>query len=300
MSFELDGTKFLVTWPQSDPLTNKIIWHYIREIAEVQYAVICEEKHQDGNDHHHAVVVFKKRVKKRKNPFNLDEAKSNVKRLKTQLDVKRAVGYVKKEGNWIEKGEKPEYLKKLDKREKVYYVLQHSNKECLDSGYFNFSEIARFDTIRSMFYNEWPNFKKREVLWFHGGTGTGKTRTAFQYLLEDYKMEEIYISSGRIDPFMNGYHGQKAVILDDLRPGFCKFEYLLRLLDGYPVSVNVKGGYWSWLAEKIIITAPIEPSLMYVNRETGQEWDNLDQLLRRIDEIKGFGELTSPSQFVSD
>lgn len=300
-ALRLNGTRYLLTWPKSDPLTIRIIKRHLKEIGKIKYACICQEQHQDESDHFHAVVIYETRLSRRTNVFTIDEFVCNIKKIgKTNADLKRAVNYVKKNGNFKEYGEKPECLKKLDRREKIYYVLEHSNKECLDSGYFNFAEISKFEIIRSMWSNEWPQFKKREVLWFHGGTGTGKTRTAFQYLLEDYPLKEIYISSGRIDPFMNGYTGQKAVILDDLRPGFCKFEYLLRLFDGYPVTVNVKGGYWQWMAEKIIVTAPTEPGQMYVNRETGQEWDNLDQLIRRIDEIKGFGELTSPSQFVSD
>lgn len=124
-------------------------------------------------------------------------------------------------------------------------------------------------------------------MWFHGQTGTGKTREAVRQMEHLYG-DNYYISCGKIDPFMIGYEGQNGVILDDFRPGYCRFEYLLRLLDGYRCLINIKGGQCEWLAETIIITAPIPPNDMFVNRETGQEWDHLDQLLRRIDLIKLF------------
>lgn len=118
-------------------------------------------------------------------------------------------------------------------------------------------------------------------------------------------MNDIWCSGGKLDPFFVGYTGQRAAILDDMRPGTIRFEFLLRILDGYPVWVNIKGSQVQWLAEIIIITAPTRPNDMYVNRETGQEWDNLDQLLRRIDDIREFdhyvdGESATQEDFVSD
>lgn len=286
---EIDGSKFLLTWPQSDNLTNEMILEHLKEeCGEMEYAIICEELHADGLAHHHAVVLTGKRLRRSRNIFVIDIFQCNVKRLKTQADVKRAVTYVMKDANYIEHGKRPDYTKKLDKREKAFYALQHSNAECVASGYFSFSELTKLQSIRNLFINDWPQFQKRVVMWYYGPTGSGKTRTAFGVFMEEYGLNNIWISNGRVDNFFNGYTGQKAVILDDFRPGFCKFEFLLRLLDGYPVMVNVKGGYCNWMAEKIIITAPVPPNEMYVNHQTGEEWDNLDQLIRRIDIIQEF------------
>lgn len=283
--FSIDGTKFLLTWPRSSYATVTMILRLLQEVGRVLCAVVCKEQHMDGEEHHHALVVYEKRIKKKKNVFDEWGHGCNVKYLKTIKDVKRARNYVMKEGIFQEVGELDHKYDKLDKREKAYFALQHSNVECIDSGHFSFAELARLQTIRNLFIMDWPQFKRREVHWYYGSTGTGKTRTAWEHLAfeKGYKMQEVWMSSGRIDPFFNGYVGQKAVILDDFRPGFCKFEMLLRLLDGYPVTINVKGGYIQWMAEIIIITAPIAPNEMFVNHQTGEEWDNLDQLIRRID-----------------
>lgn len=287
-NFEIDGSRWLLTWPQSEALETINIQQYLLSLGEIEYMVICSEYHQIQGSHHHAVVLFKKRLKKTYNCFNIDIYNCNVKKLKTQADVKRAVKYVKKDGSLLIYGNEPEYMKKLTKGEKVEFALNNSLKKCLNSGYYSFSELTRIQQIKNMNLDKWPFFAKRVVHWYCGETGTGKTRTAMEKLSECYSRQDIWISSGKIDPFLIGYNGQRAVVLDDFRPGFCRFELLLRLLDGYPVYVNVKGGQCEWLAEVIIITAPVEPNEMFINRETGQEWDHLDQLKRRIDEIKFF------------
>lgn len=285
---QIDGTKFMLTWSQSDPLTNEMIMNHLHTLGEIEYALVAEELHADGLAHHHAVVIMGKRLKRRLNCFNFDEWVCNVKRLRSQADVKRAIKYCKKDGNYIEEGTLPEYCRRLDKREKAYYAIEHSNVECIDSGHFSFSELTRIQTIRNMFLSDWPQFQKRNVRWFYGPTGSGKTRTAWEELMKITDVKNIWISSGKIEPFLNGYVGQQCVILDDFRPGSCKFDLLLRLLDGYPVTVNVKGGTCNWMAREIIVTAPVQPEEMYVNHETGQPWDHLDQLLRRINEIREF------------
>lgn len=287
--FSLDGRQFLLTWPKSGQFTITLLLKLIQDIAEVRYACVCKEEHKDGDEHHHAVVVFEKRLQKRKNVFNFDETGCNVRRLKTVGDVKRAIAYVQKDGIFQEVGEKDVKWLKMDKREKAYFALSHTNTECIDSGQYSFSELTKLQQIRNLFLMDWPQFKKRHVRWYWGNTGTGKTRTAWQLMLsKGYSAEGVWMSAGKLDPFFNGYTGQKAVILDDFRPGHMRFEMLLRILDGYPVIVNVKNGYVQWCAEEIVITAPTKPTEMYVNRETGELWDNIAQLLRRIDETKEF------------
>lgn len=287
--FYIDGSKFLLTWPKSEYLTIEIALRMLQGEGRARYLCVCKEQHADGSEHHHALAIYEKRLKKTKNVFDFFGHGCNVKFLRTAGDVKRALNYVKKEGIFQEVGELDDKYKKLDKREKAYYVLQHNNVECIDSGHFSFSELTKLQAIRNLFLMDWPQFKLREVHWYYGSTGTGKTRTSWEIIMErGYKIEDVWMSSGKIDPFFNGYTGQKAVILDDFRPGFCRFEMLLRLLDGYPVTINVKGGYVQWMAELIIITAPIPPSEMFVNHQTGEEWDNLDQLKRRINLTMNF------------
>ncbi len=72
-------------------------------------------------------------------------------------------------------------------------------------------------------------------------------------------------------------------IIDDFRPEDFKFQYMLRLLDRNPLRAEVKGGFRQFKSALIIITCPKPPSECYA--DAGED---IDQLLRRINEIKEF------------
>ena len=99
-----------------------------------------------------------------------------------------------------------------------------------------------------------------EVFWYYGGTGTGKTRKAYE------DNPGIYTWSGQW-PWFHGYRGQETVLFDDFR-GTIPFCSFLRLLDRYPCTVETKGGYmkvmkWKQRAKKIIITSALQPEDVY-------------------------------------
>lgn len=92
------------------------------------------------------------------------------------------------------------------------------------------------------------------VYW--GKTGTGKTRFVL-----DQIMDSSYWMPGDYHWF-DGYTGQDIVILDDYR-GEYKLQLLLKLLDRYPMSVPIKGGFTNWRPRKVYITSNIHPHSWY-------------------------------------
>lgn len=122
-----------------------------------------------------------------------------------------------------------------------------------------------------------PEAPPPTVLWLWGPTGAGKTKAAVQLgnLAGDF-----WISHGNLQWF-DGYTCQKVAIFDDLRHKHCTFDYLLRLLDRYPMKVPIKGSFVEWVPQLIIITAPMSPKDMWNLRRQG----DVDQLLRRITKI---------------
>lgn len=124
------------------------------------------------------------------------------------------------------------------------------------------------------------------VLWFWGKTGTGKTRTAVE-MAKDIGVD-YWISSCEKLHWFDGYCGQPYVIIDDFRRDMCTLKYLLRLTDRYDMQVEVKGQFVNWIPKYIIITCPVDhkTAFTYYDIRTNEEkeWDNLDQLTRRIKE----------------
>jgi len=91
---------------------------------------------------------------------------------------------------------------------------------------------------------------------FWGRTGTGKSRRAWNEAGED-----AYGKDPRTK-FWCGYTGSKNVIIDEFR-GSIDISHLLRWLDRYPVRVELKGGSYPLMAEKIWITSNIHPQYWY-------------------------------------
>lgn len=126
-----------------------------------------------------------------------------------------------------------------------------------------------------------------EVFWFYGSTGTGKSRAAFELA------PGAYWKPGS-SKWWDGYDGEADVIIDDYRRDLCTFSELLRLFDRYPHVVECKGGSRQFVARRIFVTTPRCP------RETwaGRTEEDLNQLMRRITEIRMFGEVPLYPLFV--
>lgn len=131
-----------------------------------------------------------------------------------------------------------------------------------------------FDKLAYRYQEE--RTEKPYVTWIWGKTGVGKTHMAFA-------QEPDRWVSGENLRWWDGYEQQPAVILDDFRADFCKFHTLLRILDKYPYTVEIKGGHRRLNSPRIYITSCHPPERIYNTRE------DIDQLLRRIDKVVRLG-----------
>lgn len=112
-------------------------------------------------------------------------------------------------------------------------------------------------------------------MWIHGKSGTGKTR----YVYEKEAHADIW-ESGTDLKWWQGYEHQDVTLFDDFRGDQCKFHWLLRLIDRYPVTVEVKGGSRQLIAQRMYITSAYPPGEIYQKSAEDQY-----QLRRRIDEV---------------
>ena len=102
---------------------------------------------------------------------------------------------------------------------------------------------------------------KTEVWWFWGESGAGKTRKAFEMAEAD---GAFYLK----DPdnkWWDLYEGEETIIIDDFKGfGGISISFMLRLLDRYPLTGEIKGGT-VWLAPKKIYITSIHPPGKYLN-----------------------------------
>lgn len=117
--------------------------------------------------------------------------------------------------------------------------------------------------------------KAPRVYWFWGPSGSGKTRKAHDMC------PEAWLSSGELT-YWNGYKEETEVILDDLRKTDIRINGLLRVLDRYKYTVNVKGSHFPLQATTIVVTSCYSPEEFCAGSS-----ENPYQLRRRIEESGG-------------
>lgn len=115
------------------------------------------------------------------------------------------------------------------------------------------------------------------VLW--GPTGTGKSRFAAE------RWPDAFWKAPD-DKWWDGYRGQETVVIDDFKDYGMRLIDMQRLLDRYPLWVEVKGGSIPMLATRYVLTSNTPPCEWYVKADPGRT------LERRVNEYAArFGRL---------
>lgn len=184
--------------------------------------------------------------------------------------AKEAADYCKKDHDFEEYGEMSQQGSRHD--------LDSVRVTASDSGMRGVTAVYNHQQImvaeKFLTYNEDEREWKPYVVWFHGPTGTGKSKRAREMLGDD-----VY-TKNTASKWWNGYDRHEDVIIDDFRDSWWDLTYMLALLDRYGFRVETKGGMRQMLARRIVVTSALHPKDCY--RGTGEA---IQQLLRRVDDI---------------
>lgn len=176
------------------------------------------------------------------------------------------IAYCSKSGDVFCLGEPKNPGKRNDLQTMLQEVKQGSNMRQVIEMCSNYQSIKTAEKL--MQYYEQPRHGQTFVYWFYGKAGVGKTEISRKILGQDCYVKD----SGK---FWNSYDGQINVLIDDFRKDNFPFDYLLRVLDRYPMIIEVKGSSRQLKAQLIVITSDRAP------------WDiwhgnDYDQIFRRI------------------
>lgn len=240
---------------------------------EAKYIVVGKEVGENGTPHYQGYVFFANPrvfnvIKKLLPRAHIEVAKGNPEQNRT---------YCTKGGDiLIEQGEVPKAGRRTDIEQIRDFVKEKPKMREVVNEATSLQAIKVAEVWLK--YHEKPRTWKPEVKWYYGSTGSGKTKSAREWLGED-----IYTCMST-SKWFEGYDGHENVLIDDFRKNWATFNDMLRILDRYEYRVETKGGSRQFVAKKIAITAPYRPEHMYQLRE------DVNQLLRRIDEVILVGE----------
>jgi hypothetical protein len=251
-----------------------------RDVNQCTYLVFGRETAPSGTRHLQGFVYFTQR----RRGTQVKALISSRAHIELALgDDTQASDYCKKDGDFEEFGSFHRVRSNQGRRtdlDDIRTKIQEGaeEKEIADEFFSKWVVYRRsFDRYRSLL-QEKRNFKTKVYVYW-GDTGTGKTRRVFE------SEPDLWIAPDNQLNWFDGYSGQEAVLFDDFTGAKnAKFGFLLQLLDRYPLSVPIKGGFTNWRPRRCYITSNLAPDEWFFGVSNGQ----IAALRRRFDEVIHF------------
>lgn len=121
--FRLHGKNFFLTFPMCQTTKEVALKRILEKFSESK-ALVCHEKHMSGDDHLHCLIQFEKKKDFRQN-FCFDFIGGKHGKYEPCRDIKKAVEYITKKGDYISEGINVESIlaKKSPKQETIARLL---------------------------------------------------------------------------------------------------------------------------------------------------------------------------------
>jgi hypothetical protein len=280
--------------------------------GELERGLESTETNENGYEHWQVFIQAPSKIRfstihKRLKAHGLDG--SYIK--KREGTVQGCIDYVRKSGSWADKEKArtrldgPFTFGKLDLRDQQGKKKTDTDKkesnlkvlsDCLDNGmtpdeilkdpYLRMKSSralgwmkASYNAIHSHFDPKWKlEDREVDVTYIYGDAGAGKTSWALSGDREDIYVADFITddATGRADPnawrhVFDEYLGQSVLVLDDFYSSI-PFNYLLHLLDRYPLQLEARNfNRWAgWT--KVIITSniPLAEQYPWISNENGR------------------------------
>lgn len=197
---------------------------------------------------------------------------------RAHLEVQRgscnqAIEYCKKDGDWVEWGDKPDHGGGTTQREKWRRLIELAESGKLQlirdefpGEFFRYYERLRSFRIRSTTPIDGP----LEHEWWYGPSGTGKSRRLWQEYPEHYAKE--------LNKWWDGYEDEEVVAIEEWCPrNECTASFLKIWADRYPFPAQIKGGSLKKIRpRKIIVLSNYTIEQCFPNAE------DRDPMIRRF------------------
>lgn len=156
-------------------------------------------------------------------------------------------------------------------------------RRAVENGWSDMEIIARWPqegirchgaikTYRLMVEKSRATWRNVQVIYIHGVTGTGKTRS----INEKYGYPNVYRVTNYNSGAWDMYDGQDVVLFEEFRSSF-KLEQMLNYLDGHPVELPCRYANQMMKATKIFIVTNIPLEEQYPKFHDGYESEGKKQ-----------------------
>ncbi len=181
-------------------------------------------------------------------------------------------------GSYIKQGQRTdlEGLVKLIEEGKPMLEVARSNP----STYLQYhSGLAKYKGMVDKEHS--ATFRKVEVIYLWGKTGTGKTRRAME--------EATYKIEGSALKWWDGYEGEKCILIDEY-DNDVNITKMLNILDGYQLRLDIKGAFAYARWNKVYITSNIPFEELHPNAKPAHR----AALRRRITQVIELVDVNDP------
>ena len=190
------------------------------------------------------------------------------------------IKYCKKDGKFVEQGDRPAQGKKCNKEDvKEYAMAGKSIRHVLEDSQASMHCIRTLEKMYS-YYEKERNWQT-EIYWFWGPPEAGKSRKVREHATLTYGPDSLYTATGS-GSWFDGYDANPVIIVDDFREGWMPWAIFLKFTDRYGFRCPIKGSFRQCLAKAIYFTSVLPPQEAFPLLSYSEP---ITQFLRRLTHV---------------